>query len=183
MARYPLPPIDTSMPSLPSFCQNSPLASRCDFLPGLVVRDQIGQQFPGRAIVADHQAARVDRVRGPEAVFPRLAALAEPEDGVVVQVARVAQPAAFVEMVAGGAVDRIVLAAPGHGRQELRHDEPIGRLLDMLAVGPPAEVVDLLEILVGALEKRHVRAIQFQAAALGMWLTTVSRSFWLKLST
>ena len=58
--------------------------------------------------------------------------------------------------MAGGAADRVVFRGPAHGRQELGDDETVRRLLDVLAVGPPAEVVGPLDLRVGALEPRHV---------------------------
>ena len=77
---------------------------------------------------------------------------AEPEDGIVVEILRVSQPSALVEVVPGRAADRVVLGRPRHLRQELRDDVAVGRLLDVLAVGPPAEVVRPDEVLVGAVE-------------------------------
>jgi len=66
------------------------------------------------------------------------------------------QPTAFADVVPGRAVDRVVFAGPADRRQELGDHKTVGRLLDVLAVGPPAEVVGQLDFLVRAIQQRNV---------------------------
>ena len=67
------------------------------------------------------------------------------------------QPASFAEVVSRGAHDRVVHAAPADLRQELRHaPAALLALAQVLAVGPPAEVVRPLDLTIGAREERHV---------------------------
>ena len=58
--------------------------------------------------------------------------------------------------MAYGAVDRVIFFAPAHLRQKLGDHKSVGRLFDMLSITPPAEVVYLLKILVGAFKQRHI---------------------------
>ena len=46
--------------------------------------------------------------------------------------------------------------APAHLREELGDDKSVGRFLDVLAVSPPAEVIDFLDVLVRAVEAGDV---------------------------
>ena len=80
-----------------------------------------------------------------------------PEAGVVRKVLRIAQPASFAEVVPRGAHDRVVRAAPADLRQELRH-APAALLppAQVLAVGPPAEVVGAFDLAVWTCKERHV---------------------------
>ena len=76
-------------------------------------------------------------------------------------------PAALVKVVAHGTVDRIVFLAPAHLRQELGHHKTVGRLLDVLPVGPPAEVIDLLDSLSGHSNSGTFFVIQSHAVRIG----------------
>jgi hypothetical protein len=58
--------------------------------------------------------------------------------------------------MARGTVDGVVFARPAHRRQEFSNDEAVGRLLDVLAERPPAKVVDLLDLLIGAVQQGDV---------------------------
>ena len=81
----------------------------------------------------------------------------EPEAGVVRKVLWIAQPASFAEVVPRRAHDRVVGAAPSHLRQELRDAPSAARALaDVLAEGPPAEIVGAFDLAVGAREERDV---------------------------
>lgn len=60
----------------------------------------------------------------------------------------VARPASLPEIVAGGATNGIVFAAPNDLRQELGDHGAVRRVLDVLAESPPAEVIDNLDFLV-----------------------------------
>jgi len=97
-----------------------------------------------------------ERVGGPETVTPHAPAFAKPEDRVVVQVFRVVEPAALVEMVTRWTVDRVVLARPPDFRQKLRYDKAIRSVFDVLAIRPPAKVVLKLKVLIRALKKRDI---------------------------
>ena len=66
------------------------------------------------------------------------------------------EPSALVEVMAGGAVDRVMLAGPAHLGKELGNHETVRRLLDMLAISPPAKVISPLEVLFRALKQRNV---------------------------
>lgn len=81
---------------------------------------------------------------------------AEPEAGVVVEEFLVAKPAALGDVMAGGAADRVEWAAVTDWRQEFGDDQTGGRLDDVFAIGPPAEVIDFLDRFVGAGEERDV---------------------------
>src|ERR1017187_6482696 len=126
--------------------------TKVGFLPLLVVRQELGQQVLDLPAVARREITVPQRVGNPEAVAAYAAALAQPEDGIVVEVAGVAEPAPFVVMESGGAVNGVTLPRPRHIRQKLRDDESVGRLPEVLAVRPPAEVVDLLQRPIRALE-------------------------------
>ena len=54
----------------------------------------------------------MDRIRGPKTVIAGVGALAEPEDRIVVQILRFADPAALAVMMGGRAIDGVVFAAP-----------------------------------------------------------------------
>jgi len=66
------------------------------------------------------------------------------------------QPPAFVEVVSRGAANRIVLAGPGHFRQEFSDYKAVRCVLYVFAVGPPSEIVRSLEILIGTLKQRDI---------------------------
>ena len=124
--------------------------------PCLVVRDQVGQQVEGLVEAAEGDGALEHGIRRPEAVVAGRAALAEPEDGVIIEVSRIADPAPLAEMVSGGAGNGVVFPAPRNLRKKLGDHETVGGFLDMFAERPPAEVVDLLDVLVGAIEERDI---------------------------
>src|SRR5205814_7513531 len=81
---------------------------------------------------------------------------AKPEASVVVEVARLPKPAALAQVVAEGATDRVVRPCVLDRRDELGHHEAVSGLLDVLAIRPPAEIVDLLEFGFGTFEERDV---------------------------
>ena len=136
-------------------------------LPALVVLDQVVQQVDQERLVPPNLVHGQHRVGRPEAVRPHPAALAEPEDGVVAEDFSIVQPSALVEMMPGGAVDRVVLAAPRDVGQELGDHEPVGRGLDVLAVRPPAEVIRQPCVFVGAVQQRDLAAKERQRLGVG----------------
>src|SRR5581483_1500697 len=95
-------------------------------------------------------------VRRPEAVAAWLAAFAKPENGIIIEVFGGGQPAAFVKVVAGRAINRVLFSRPRHVREKFGDDETVGRLFDVFAKRPPPEVVSLLEFFVRAFEQRNV---------------------------
>src|SRR4030042_940901 len=95
-----------------------------------------------------HQIPCPESVGGPEAVRSRTAAPTKPEHRVVVEVFRLVQPAAFIEMMSRRTANRVVLSGPGDFRQEFGNHKYIGRALDMFSIGPPSEVIRPLHILV-----------------------------------
>ena len=74
----------------------------------------------------------------------------------LVQISGVAQPAGFHHVVANGAGDEVVAVGVGTGNQEFGHAPACRCALQVLAQRPPAEVVDVVEILVGTVEQRNV---------------------------
>ena len=124
--------------------------------PGNVIGDEGGQKIHGERLVAGHGGKRPDGICGPEGIAAGIAALAEPEARVVIENFRIAQPAALVKVMARRATDGVEFPGPAHVRQELVHDEPGGRLLDVLPVGPPAEIISRRDLLVRAVEQRDV---------------------------
>ena len=89
-----------------------PVRAEPALFPFPIVRDEVGEKIDGKGGVTCNQRALMDRIRGPEAVSARIGALAEPEERVIVQILRIADPAALAVMVAGRAVDGVVFAAP-----------------------------------------------------------------------
>jgi hypothetical protein len=81
---------------------------------------------------------------------------AEPEFRVIIDIALIAQPTAFREVMADGATDRIERASVAHRNKEFGENEAVGRLNDVLSERPPAEIVNLLNFGIGAIEKRDV---------------------------
>ena len=69
--------------------------------------------------------------------------------------------------MAGGAADRVVFRGPADGRQELRDHEPVRRLLDVLAIGPPTEIVRPLDLRIRALEPGHVLPEKLRGLGIG----------------
>ena len=59
-------------------------------------------------------------------------------------------------MKARGTTDGVESPGVFHRHHELRYDEAIGRLNQMLAKRPPTEIVNLFKIPVGAFEKRDI---------------------------
>src|SRR6185295_17915826 len=82
--------------------------------------------------------------------------LAQPEPNVVVEVAPVPQPAPFGDVETGGATGGVEFAGVTDGSEEFRDDKSFWRLLDVFAKAPPAKIVNLLDLAVGALEERDV---------------------------
>ena len=53
--------------------------------------------------------------------------------------------------------DRIQFSRPRYRRKKLGDDKTVIGFLNVLAKGPPTEIIDFLEFFVGTLEKRDVR--------------------------
>lgn len=81
---------------------------------------------------------------------------AKPKNRVVIQVFWIGQPASFVKVVARRTINRVVLSRPRHVGQKFRDDEAVGCQLDVLAIRPPAEIVNFLNVLIRALKERNV---------------------------
>ena len=125
-------------------------------LPFAVVIDQVRQKVRGQSLILGHQGPGAEGVGGREAVEAGGASSSKPELRVVGKVLAIPQPAAFVEVMRRRRTDRVVFAGPGNLGEEFGDDEAFGRLLDVLPVGPPAEVVRLFQALVRAFEERNV---------------------------
>ncbi len=95
--------------------------------PRLVVFHEVRQQIDGELGVFIGQVARPDGVGGPKAILPWLAAATKPERRIIVEIFWVAQPAAFVKMMARRTVDRVILAAPADFRQKFGNDKTVWR--------------------------------------------------------
>jgi hypothetical protein len=59
-------------------------------------------------------------------------------------------------MMARGATDGIIFAGPGNVGKEFRYDVTVGSPLDVLAISPPAKIVDFIEERIGAVKQRDV---------------------------
>ena len=133
-----------------------PVGFQTRFLPFLIVGDQVGQQVDGAVEIAENDGALKHRIRSPEAVAAGRAAFAEPENGVIVEVLRIADPAAFAEVVSGRARDGVVFSTPRDLRKKLRDNKAVGSFLDVFAERPPAEVIGFLDLFVRAIEERDI---------------------------
>ena len=74
----------------------------------------------------------------------------------LVEVLLVVQPAALVDVVADGAGNQVVFVRVGTLHEELGHAVTHRGLLDVFAQAPPAEVEELLEVVLRALEEGNV---------------------------
>ena len=74
----------------------------------------------------------------------------------LVEVRAVAQPTALVDMVSHARGNEVILVGVATIDEKLRHRIADGRLFDMFAKRPPAEVPHFLEVLVGTVEEGHV---------------------------
>ena len=124
--------------------------------PSLVVCDQVRQQLRDHRSITRHAIARPHRIRRPETVATRFATAAKPEAGIVIEKLWITQPASFVKVMSGGAVDGVVFSGPAHVGQKLIHDEARWSSFDVLPVSPPAKVVGGLDVIVRAVEQRNV---------------------------
>ena len=138
-------------------------------LPARVVPDGGIQQFDGQFV----EPARLRKLARPREEPARIRPavlgpfVGEPETRVVGEILRIAQPAAFAEVVPGRAHDRVVYAAPRHLREELRHAPSAVAPAQMLAVRPPAEVVRSFDVLVRAGKARHVAEHEILGCRVG----------------
>lgn len=72
------------------------------------------------------------------------------------QISGIAQPAGFHHVVADGTGNEVVAVGIGTGNEEFGHAPAHGRTLQVLAQRPPAEVVDIVEILIRTVEKGNI---------------------------
>lgn len=129
--------------------------------PGVVIGDEIGEKFYEEFFVPVDEVSIPSSRGEPTAEFVEVRlwfafVAAQPEFRVIVQVAVVAQPAAFGEVESGSATDGVKLASVVDGWEKLCDDVAVERLLDVLAKAPPAEIVNLFDVAVGALEEWDV---------------------------
>src|SRR5581483_6415970 len=81
---------------------------------------------------------------------------AQPEADVVVEERLIAEPAAFGDVKARGAADRVVTAGVANGREEFRDDKTVRSFDQVLAKRPPPEIIHLLHLAVRAFEERNI---------------------------
>lgn len=129
--------------------------------PDTVIVNQTGKQAGDEFPVPVYEIAIPDGGSEPTAVFVEMRSrfsvnATQPEAGVVVKITRIAQPAAFGQMVAHSATDGVVCAGVADGRKKLREDKAPRSLDQMLPERPPTEVVDLLDLRIRALKARDV---------------------------
>jgi len=122
----------------------------------VVVVYHVIEQSDEEFLVGVYEIACVHGVGGPEAVASETAALAEPEDGVVVEVFLVVQPTSFVEVMCGWATDGVVFAGPWDLGEKFGDDVTVRCEFDVFSIGPPSEIPGLFEITVGTFEQRDV---------------------------
>lgn len=120
-------------------------------LPGRVIGLERGQQGGRRGSVEVHEKPGVTPIGKPGAVAARAVLAREPEADVVVQVGAILQPPAFVEMMPQRA-RRDAVAAAFVDRPALQLRVPS----EVLAIAPPAIIVDVSDVLVRALEEGDV---------------------------
>src|SRR5207248_9079164 len=72
---------------------------------------------------------------------------------VLVKKGLIAQPATFGQMMPQRTTNRVVANRMSDRLDELCHDPSRWRLLDVLAIRPPAEIVNLLHVLIGTGKK------------------------------
>src|SRR5262252_638515 len=108
------------------------------------ITDQVRQQIDREFAVAGDLVSLKNRLAQPATVNSRTPTTPKPKSDVIIKIATLMQPAAFVDVMSCRATDEIVLSCPGHRRQKLRYNVTCGRLLQMLPKRPPSEIVDFL---------------------------------------
>ena len=141
-------------------------------LPVVVLPLQGGQHGDNPVLAPVNEITAPQRIRHPRRVVGNLLhglAVVALVPGVhrLVEVDGVAQPAALQDVVAHAGGDEVVLVAIGALHEELRHGIAHGCQPDVLAQCPPAEVPQLFEILVGAVEEGHVVRHPLPAVLVG----------------
>ena len=122
--------------------------------PSLVIADKVVEHADQERPVLVDKVPLIRRPCCPTAVFmvvvPLAVRAAKPIQQVIVQVAIVVNPPAFANVMPNRAADRVLIS------KELGYGHVIGHLLDVLAIGPPAIIVYLLDVLIRAFEKRDI---------------------------
>ncbi len=135
------------------------------FFPLLIIADKIAEHANEKILVLVDQKSLICRPGGPTAVFMFVVRLAvraaEPIHQVSVQVALVVNPPALADMMPNGATDRVLVG------EKLGYGHVVGHLLDVLAIGPPAIIIDFLDVLVRALKQWNILLHPFPGLRIG----------------
>ena len=129
--------------------------------PVVILGFHVGQICYEPVLAAVGQIALPERLLYPRRVGRQLGhglAVVAAEPGVhdLVEILRIANPAALVDVVAQSRGDELVFVGIVALHQELGHGVAHGRVFNMLAQRPPAVIVELFELLLRALEEGHV---------------------------